>query len=104
MGIGEPPIAAGVEVDEQLGLVAGDRGEFVPAGWVAQRHGETVGALPRLADPSGGPVRTVPIPALDPLTVGWAVRQWNVLSPLAAEFADLVASLPPGQHPASRTD
>jgi DNA-binding transcriptional LysR family regulator len=59
-----------------------------------------VPALPRLADPSGGPVRTVPIAALDPLTVGWAVRQWNVLSPLAAEFADLVASLPPG--PTSR--
>jgi DNA-binding transcriptional LysR family regulator len=59
-----------------------------------------VPALPRLADPSGGPVRTVPIPALDPLTVGWAVRQWNVLSPLAAEFAALVASLPPG--PTSR--
>lgn len=50
-----------------------------------------VPALPGLADPSGGPVRTVPIPALDPLTVGWAVRQRNVLSPLAAEFAELVS-------------
>jgi DNA-binding transcriptional LysR family regulator len=57
-----------------------------------------VPALPRLgdtadtADTSGNPVRTVPIPALDPLTVGWAVRQWNVLSPLATEFAGLVAT------------
>jgi DNA-binding transcriptional LysR family regulator len=57
-----------------------------------------VPALPRLADPSGGPVRAVPIPALDPLTVGWAVRQWNALSPLAAEFADLVADPPHGER------
>jgi DNA-binding transcriptional LysR family regulator len=49
-------------------------------------------ALPRLTDPSGSPVRTIPIPALDPLTVGWAVRQWNVLSPPATEFAELVAA------------
>ncbi|MGH3421222.1 MAG: LysR family transcriptional regulator substrate-binding protein, partial [Streptosporangiaceae bacterium] len=49
-------------------------------------------ALPRLAVPSGGPVRAIPIPALDPLTVGWAVRQWNMISPLAAEFAELVTA------------
>jgi DNA-binding transcriptional LysR family regulator len=48
-------------------------------------------ALPRLVVPSGSPVRTIPIPALNPLTVGWAVRQWNMLSPLAVEFAELVA-------------
>lgn len=48
-------------------------------------------ALPGLGDPSTTPVRTVPIPALDPLTVGWATRQWNLLSPLATEFARLVA-------------
>jgi DNA-binding transcriptional LysR family regulator len=49
-------------------------------------------ALPRLVIPSGSPLRTVPIPALTPLAVGWAVRQWNVLSPLATEFAELVAA------------
>jgi DNA-binding transcriptional LysR family regulator len=49
-------------------------------------------ALPRLTDPAASPIRTIPIPALDPLTVGWAVRQWNVLSPLATEFAELVAA------------
>jgi DNA-binding transcriptional LysR family regulator len=48
-------------------------------------------ALPRLVTPSGSPVRTVPIPALSPLTVGWATRQWSGLSPLATEFAELVA-------------
>ena len=47
-------------------------------------------ALPGLSDPSAGPVRTIPIPALSPLTVGWATRQWNLLSPLATEFAELV--------------
>ncbi len=51
-----------------------------------------VPALPRLTGPSPGPARTVPIPALDPLTVGWAVRQWTMLSPLATEFAELVAT------------
>jgi DNA-binding transcriptional LysR family regulator len=54
-------------------------------------------ALPRRAVPAGSPVRTIPIPALEPLTVGWAVRQWNALSPLAREFAELVAAaLPAG--------
>jgi DNA-binding transcriptional LysR family regulator len=57
-----------------------------------------VPALPRLADLSSSPVRAVPIPALDPLAVGWAVRQWNVLSPLATEFAELVACPPRGEH------
>ena len=51
-------------------------------------------ALPGLSDPAGDPVRTIPIPALDPLTVGWATRQWNLLSPLATEFAELVAGSP----------
>ncbi len=49
-------------------------------------------ALPGVRVPSGSPVRAVPIPALDPLTVGWAARQWNVLTPLATEFAELVAA------------
>jgi DNA-binding transcriptional LysR family regulator len=47
-------------------------------------------ALPGISDASAGPVRTVPIPALDPLTVGWAARQWNLLTPLTREFAELV--------------
>lgn len=50
-------------------------------------------ALPRLTDPSHSPIRTILIPALDPLTVGWAARQWNVLGPPATEFAELVASI-----------
>ena len=57
-----------------------------------------VPALPWLADPPGNSVRAVPIPALNPLTVGWAVRHWNVLSPLATEFAELVASPPQNEN------
>jgi DNA-binding transcriptional LysR family regulator len=49
-------------------------------------------ALPRLEVPPGSPLRTIPVPALNPLAVGWAVRQWNALSPLATEFAELVAA------------
>jgi DNA-binding transcriptional LysR family regulator len=48
--------------------------------------------LPRLVTPPDSPIRTVPIPALEPLTVGWATRQWSALSPLATEFAELVAT------------
>ncbi|MFJ9645575.1 LysR family transcriptional regulator [Streptomyces sp. NPDC004244] len=51
-----------------------------------------VPALPGWQVPgSGGPLRLVPIPALPPLPVGWAVRSWDALSPLARVFADDVA-------------
>ncbi|WP_030543401.1 LysR family transcriptional regulator [Streptomyces albus] len=40
--------------------------------------------------PPAGRVRLVPVPALPPLSVGWAVRQWDALSPLARAFADAV--------------
>ena len=49
-------------------------------------------ALPGIRDNSTGPIRTIPIPALDPLTVGWAARQWSLLSPLTTEFAELVTT------------
>lgn len=49
-------------------------------------------ALPRLIISSASPLRTVPIPALTPLAVGWAARQWDALSPLATDFAQLVAA------------
>jgi DNA-binding transcriptional LysR family regulator len=49
-------------------------------------------ALPRLVLSPDSPVRAVPIPGLTPITVGWAVRKWNALSPFATEFADLVAA------------
>lgn len=51
-----------------------------------------VPALPRLIAPVDNPLRTIPIPALNPLPVGWAARRWNALSPLATEFAELVAA------------
>ncbi|AYF79440.1 LysR family transcriptional regulator [Nocardia yunnanensis] len=36
------------------------------------------------------PMRFKPLPFLPPLTVGWAVRRWESLSPLARDFANLV--------------
>ncbi|WP_030766863.1 MULTISPECIES: LysR family transcriptional regulator [unclassified Streptomyces] len=51
-----------------------------------------VPALPGWQVPgSDGPLRLVPIPALPPLTVGWAVRRWAALAPPALVFADEVA-------------
>lgn len=51
-------------------------------------------ALPGWGHASGGVVRFIPIPALPPLSAGWAARQWSALSPLALEFAEtVVASL-----------
>jgi DNA-binding transcriptional LysR family regulator len=37
-----------------------------------------------------GDLRLVPLPALRPLSVGWAVRRWDALSPPARAFADTV--------------
>jgi hypothetical protein len=51
-----------------------------------------VPALPRLVLGPDSPVRAIPIHGLKPIVVGWAVRQWSALSPLATEFADLVAA------------
>ncbi|MFJ4688044.1 LysR family transcriptional regulator [Streptomyces sp. NPDC088789] len=45
--------------------------------------------------PVTGDLRLVPLPELRPLTVGWAVRRWSALSPLARAFAETVA-LPGG--------
>jgi DNA-binding transcriptional LysR family regulator len=58
-------------------------------------------ALPRLVVPSGSPLRTIPVPALNPLAVGWAARQWSALSPLATEFAELVGACLAGSLPPS---
>ncbi|MFG2334954.1 LysR family transcriptional regulator [Streptomyces yangpuensis] len=51
-----------------------------------------VPALPGWQVPgTDGPLRLVPIPALPPLAVGWAVRRWAALAPPALAFADEVA-------------
>lgn len=52
-----------------------------------------VPAVPGLPTPGdGSPLRLLPVPALPPLSVGWAVRRWDALSPLARGFADAVAA------------
>ncbi|MFF0001406.1 LysR family transcriptional regulator [Streptomyces avermitilis] len=50
-----------------------------------------VPVLPGWQVPGDGPLRLVPIPDLPPLPVGWAVRRWDALTPLARVFADTVA-------------
>ncbi|RZB17854.1 LysR family transcriptional regulator [Streptomyces sp. F001] len=40
---------------------------------------------------ANGDLRLIPLPALRPLTVGWAVRRWDALSSLARAFAETVA-------------
>lgn len=50
-----------------------------------------VPVLPGWEVPGGGPLRLVPVPDLPPLPVGWAVRRWDALTPLARVFADTVA-------------
>jgi DNA-binding transcriptional LysR family regulator len=47
-------------------------------------------ALPGWRLLGDGNVRLVPIRGLPPLTVGWAVRSWNTLSPVARAFAEAV--------------
>ncbi|MFI6684068.1 LysR family transcriptional regulator [Streptomyces sp. NPDC050485] len=51
-----------------------------------------VPAMPGLPQPGAdGPLRLVPIDGIAPLPVGWAVRRWDALTPLARAFADAVA-------------
>ncbi|WP_055585562.1 LysR family transcriptional regulator [Peterkaempfera griseoplana] len=52
-----------------------------------------VPALPGQLSAGGAPdapVRFLPLPELPPLPVGWAVRRWDALTPLARTFADMV--------------
>ncbi|GAB2748222.1 LysR family transcriptional regulator [Kitasatospora kifunensis] len=51
-----------------------------------------VPALPGWRAPDHPTLRLIPIPALPPLAVGWAVRQWGALTSLAQEFAETVAT------------
>ncbi|MEV5509653.1 LysR family transcriptional regulator [Streptomyces orinoci] len=50
-----------------------------------------VPALPGLPAAGEGPLRLVPVPALPPLAVGWALRRGDALPPLARAFAGTVA-------------
>ncbi|MEU6349819.1 LysR family transcriptional regulator [Streptomyces sp. NPDC047072] len=47
--------------------------------------------VPELPGVRGG-LRLIPFPALRPLSVGWAVRNWTALSPSARAFADAVVA------------
>ena len=49
-----------------------------------------VPTLPAWSGPAHPDLRLIPIPALPPLTAGWAARRWDALSPLARAFAETV--------------
>ncbi|MEV5316140.1 LysR family transcriptional regulator [Streptomyces sp. NPDC052687] len=51
-----------------------------------------VPALPGARGTGASGLRLVPVPALRPLAVGWAVRHWDALTPQARTFADTVAA------------
>ncbi|MFH8793326.1 LysR family transcriptional regulator [Streptomyces sp. NPDC017941] len=51
-----------------------------------------VPALPALRAQGPPGLTLLPVPALPPLSVGWAVRRWDALSPPARAFADLVTA------------
>ncbi|MEU1015234.1 LysR family transcriptional regulator [Streptomyces sp. NPDC005900] len=61
-----------------------------------------VPALPDSRGPAPAGLRMIPVPGLPPLSVGWAVRRWDALGPLARAFADTVAEhcAPTGSVPA----
>ncbi|WP_051717144.1 LysR family transcriptional regulator [Streptomyces megasporus] len=64
-----------------------------------------VPALPGWRVPGvDGPLRLVPVPALPPLSAGWAVRRWDTLTPSARTFADLVARSCAEKNADGRTD
>jgi DNA-binding transcriptional LysR family regulator len=63
-----------------------------------------VPVLPGWEVPGDGPLRLVPVPDLPPLPVGWAVRRWDALTPLARVFADTVAGSCTEKKAASRSD
>ncbi|MFC0601780.1 LysR family transcriptional regulator [Streptomyces palmae] len=51
-----------------------------------------VPALPGWHESARRDLRLIPIPWLPALAAGWAVRQWDALSPVAVEFARTVAA------------
>ncbi|WP_037603401.1 LysR family transcriptional regulator [Streptacidiphilus rugosus] len=50
-----------------------------------------VPTLPAWTGPGHPDLRLIPLPALPPLSMGWAVRSWDALSPLARAFTETVA-------------
>ncbi|MFD0416076.1 LysR family transcriptional regulator [Streptomyces sp. NPDC127108] len=50
-----------------------------------------VPALPGWRTESPPGLRLLPVPDLPPLSVGWAVRRWDALSPVARAFANTVS-------------
>ncbi|MFF2508932.1 LysR family transcriptional regulator [Streptomyces sp. NPDC058067] len=81
-----------------LGIVRTDGPDAGVADWATAVHLAELGLghavvpeLPGWRDPDRVGPALVPVPSLPPLAVGWAVRRWSTLTPVAKGFADLVA-------------
>ncbi|MFJ9039926.1 LysR family transcriptional regulator [Streptomyces sp. NPDC102406] len=92
----------------ELGLTHGPASGTGIADWDTAVHLAELGLghavvpdLPGLRRPGGDPwpgLTLLSIPCLPPLQVGWAVRRWSALSPLARAFADTVRRSCPGRR------
>jgi DNA-binding transcriptional LysR family regulator len=80
--------AAGIGVAADAGIADWDTALLLAELGVGHAIVPALPGRPLFGD---GQVRLVPLRGLPPLTVGWAVRSWAALSPLARTFADAVA-------------
>ncbi|MFI6878225.1 LysR family transcriptional regulator [Streptomyces sp. NPDC050400] len=81
----------------ELGIASGTASGTGIADWDTAVHLAELGLghavvpdLPGLRGPGHPGLTLVPVPCLPPLQVGWAVRRWSALTPLARAFADTV--------------
>ncbi|MHC3393706.1 LysR family transcriptional regulator [Streptomyces lavendulocolor] len=81
---------AGLGVPDRPGTSVADWDTAVLLAELGLGHA-LVPALPRRSTAAGDALRFVPVPVLPPLSVGWAVRSWAALTPLARSFADTVS-------------
>ncbi|MBN0046628.1 LysR family transcriptional regulator [Streptomyces actuosus] len=80
-------LAAGVRLDQDTSVADWGTALLLAELGVGRA---VVPAIPGVREPGDGTVRMIPLPALRPLPVGWAVRRWDALSPAARAFADTV--------------
>lgn len=79
--------ASGIGVGADAGIADWDTALLLAELGVGHAIVPALPGWPLLGD---GNVRLVPLRGLPPLTVGWAVRSWDALSPLARSFAEAV--------------
>lgn len=80
--------ASGIGVDTDAGVADWDTALLLAELGVGHAIVPDLPGRSPLHDQGG--VRLVPLRGLPPLTVGWAVRNWDALSPIARTFAEAV--------------